>query len=84
MKKILFLVVVLLSIVSAKLYSSNQELVFEETSVMQDNTNPPGTGVCMYKDGAADCSLGNLNGCAAVLVDGECNSDPPSPPSVSE
>lgn len=30
MKKILFLVVVLLSVVSAKLYSSNQELVFQE------------------------------------------------------
>lgn len=80
MKKILFLVVVLLSIVSAKLYSSNQELVFEEPLVMEDSVGPPGEGMCMYRAGGKDCSLGNLNGCAAILVDGKCNSDPPGAP----
>ncbi|GFI00874.1 hypothetical protein [uncultured Phocaeicola sp.] len=42
MKKMLFLVVVLLSVVSAKLYSSNQELVFEEPPVVQRDVKPDG------------------------------------------
>lgn len=78
MKKIVFLVVALLSVVSAKLYSSNQELVFEESPVL-NSSGPPTDGFCMYR-GGDDCSLGNLNGCAALLIDGKCNSDPPGAP----
>lgn len=52
MKKILFLVVALLSIVSAKLYSFNQELVFEELPVMRGPVGPPGGGcAAIYEDG---------------------------------
>ena len=79
MKKILFLVVVLLSIVSAKLYSSNQELVFEEPSVMEDDVRPPGEGGCVYREDDSDCSVGGYNGCVAIYEDGKCNSDIPTP-----
>ena len=80
MKKILFLVVALLSIVSAKLYSFNQELVFEEPPVMKGPVGPPGSGGCIYIDGRDDCSVGSYNGCAAIYEDGRCNSDPPGAP----
>lgn len=80
MKKILFLVVALLSIVSAKLYSSNQELVFEEPPVVGDSVGPPGSGNCEYVKDNSDCTPGNSNGCAAIYEDGKCNSDPPSAP----
>ena len=80
MKKILFLVVAFLSIVSAKLYSSNQELVFEEPPVMEDSVGPPGGGGCVYIDGRGDCSVGSYNGCAAIYENGRCNSDPPGAP----
>lgn len=76
MKKILFLVVALLSIVSAKLYSSNQELVFEEPPVVLTNSILPGG--CVYMQGDSDCSVGDYNGCAATYHDGKCDSDPPS------
>lgn len=79
MKKVLFLAVALLSIVSAKLYSSNQELVFEEPCVMEEETRPPGQDGCVYKDGDSYCSVGAYNGCAAIFVDGKCNSDIPTP-----
>lgn len=79
MKKILFLVVVLLSIVSAKLYSSNQELVFEEPPVVGENIGPPGDDGCIYREGDDDCSVGSYNGCAAINEDGKCNSDPIPP-----
>lgn len=79
MKKILFLVVVLISMVSVKLYSSNQELVFEEPSVMEEETRPPGQGGCVYREDDSDCSVGGYNGCAAIFVDGKCNSDIPTP-----
>ena len=78
MNKILFLVVALLSIVSAKLYSSNQELVFEEPPVVLSDHGAPGTSKCYYKGGDSDCSVGDYNGCAAIYQDGSCNSDPPS------
>ena len=80
MKKILFLVVVLLSIVSAKLYSSNQELMFQEPLVMEDSVGPPGEGGCIYINGRDDCSVGSYSGCAAIYENGRCNSDPPVPP----
>lgn len=79
MKKILFLVVALLSIVSAKLYSSNQELVFEEPPVVEQNIGPPGDDGCIYRAGDDDCSVGSYNGCAAINEDGKCNSDPIPP-----
>ncbi len=79
MKKILFLVVALLSIVSAKLYSSNQELVFEEPPVIEDSVGPPGDDGCIYRKGDSDCSVGSYNGCAAIYEDGKCNSDIPAP-----
>lgn len=79
MKKIVFLVVVLLSIVSAKLYSSNQELVFQEPPVMEDSVGPPGGGGCIYINGRDDCSVGSYNGCAAIYENDRCNSDPPRP-----
>jgi len=80
MKKILFLVVALLSIVSAKLYSSNQELVFQEPPVMEDSVGPPGDDGCIYINGDDDCSVGSYNGCAAIYEDDRCNSDPPGAP----
>ncbi|WP_455663733.1 hypothetical protein [Phocaeicola sp.] len=81
MKKIIFLVMALLSVVSAKLYSSNQELVFEEPPVVQDSVGPPGGEIgCVYKDGDGDCSVGNYNGCGAIYENGKCNSDPPGAP----
>lgn len=83
MKKILFLVVALISMVSVKLYSSNQELVFEEPSVMEEGTRPPGQGGnCEYLPDNSDCTPGNSNGCAAIYEDGKCNSTPPAPPAV--
>lgn len=75
MKKILFLVVVLLSIVSAKLYSFNQELVFEDLPVVQEDDVPSG-GDCEWV-GGEDCTPGNSNYCGAVYDGGKCNSDPP-------
>lgn len=66
MKKILFLVVVLLSVVSAKLYSSNQELVFQEQPVVGDSVGLPGDDGCIYREGGGDCSVGSYNGCAAL------------------
>lgn len=78
MKKILFLVVVLLSIVSAKLYSSNQELVFEEPPVVLSDHGAPGSSECAYLEGASDCIPGPWNYCAAIYEEGRCNSDPPS------
>ena len=80
MKKILFLVVALLSIVSAKLYSSNQELVFEEPPVMEDSVGPPGSDNCAYLQGGKDCIPGPWNYCAAIYKEGRCNSDPPGAP----
>lgn len=76
MKKILILVVALLSLVSAKLYSFNQELVFEEPPVMKDSVDSPGDDGCIYRKGDRDCSVGSYNGCAAINEDGKCNSDP--------
>lgn len=78
MKKILFLVVVLLSVVSAKLYSSNQELV-QEQPVVEENVGLPGDGGCIYREGGGDCSVGSYNGCSAINEDGKCNSDPIPP-----
>lgn len=77
MKKILFLVVVLLSVVSAKLYSSNQELVFQEPPVVGDSVGLPGDGGCIYREGGGDCSVGSYNGCSAINENGKCNSDIP-------
>ena len=76
MKKILFLAVALLSIVSAKLYSSNQELVFEEPTIRNGYVVFSSDVGCVYKNGDKDCSVGNYNGCAAIYGDGKCNSDP--------
>lgn len=78
MKKILFLVVALLSIVSAKLYSSNQELVFQEPPVVLTNSVLPGNGECEYVKGNSDCTPGSTNGCGAIYDGKKCNSDPPS------
>ena len=77
MKKILFLVVVLISMVSVKLYSSNQELVFEEPSVVEDSRSSGGE--CEWA-GGEDCTPGNSNYCGAIYDDGKCNSDPPAAP----
>ena len=79
MKKIIFLVMALLSVVSAKLYSSNQELVFEEPPVIQDSVGPPSDAGCEW-DGGEDCTPGHSNYCGAIYEDGKCNSDPPGAP----
>lgn len=77
MKKILFLVVALLSIVSAKLYSSNQELVFEEPPVMEDSVGPPGgDGECAYIQGSAECVLAPWNNCGNSK-EGRCDHNIP-------
>lgn len=75
MKKMLFLVMMLLSVISVKLYSYTQDLVFENPPMDDRSVKPESK--CEYKDGDSDCSEGSSNYCAAIWEDNKCNSDPP-------
>lgn len=70
-----------MSVVSAKLYSSNLELVFEKPLVLEDTVGPSGNyGGCVYM-GGEDCVPGWYNDCAEFIVDDHCSSETPGAPS---